>query len=517
MNTKAEPVDEALRKSARTLQITRQYNCSGWKQVSELSFEAARGYHVVLGQTEDGFVFCIKGAPEVILDRCSHWNHNGEMVPCDDDVLDVLAREANRLAREGLRILAVADGRVDSQEQFEPENIQNLVFKGFLAFSDPVRPSAAQALESIRKAGVESVMITGDHPGTAEAIGEELHILDGKTILSGVELSTMSDEELDARIQRISIFARVTPAQKVRIVRAFQRAGKVVAMIGDGANDAPAIRLADVGIAIGERSTSAARNAADIVVTDERIETLVDAIVEGRATWASVRDAVSILVGGNLGEILFTLGAGLVDGRPPLTARQLLLVNLLTDIAPAMAIALRPPSQTTLEALANEGPEASLGNPLNRDIAARAVITAAGAAGAWTIGRFTGSSARARTIALAALVGTQLGQTLTSGGANTPVLVTSLGSAALMVALIQTPFVSQFFGCRPLGPIGWATALGSSAAATATGVLLPAYLQEIAERVQSRVQRVFAQEAEVAPIIVEVQPPTSLVGVEAES
>jgi cation-transporting P-type ATPase I len=161
-----------------------------------------------------------------------------------------------------------------------------------------------------------------------------------------------------------------------------------------------------------------------------------------------------------------------------------LLVNLLTDVAPAMAIALRPPSQATLAALANEGPEASLGQPLNRDIAARAAVTAFGAGTAWVLGRFTGSAERASTIGLLSLVGTQLGQTLVSGDFSRPVVTTSVGSAAVLAAIVQTPGVSQFFGCRPLGPVGWATAFGASALATGASVWLP----QVAERVSARLR-----------------------------
>jgi magnesium-transporting ATPase (P-type) len=189
--------------------------------------------------------------------------------------------------------------------------------------------------------------------------------------------------------------------------------------------------------------------------------------------WAAVRDAVSILVGGNLGEIGFTLAAGLVDGKPPLNARQLLLVNLLTDVAPAMAIALRPPSQATLESLASEGPDASLGEPLNREIVERAVITGLGAGAAWITARSMGSKERADTVGLLALVGTQLGQTILSGGMTPPVLATSIGSAAFLAAIVQTPGLSGLFGCTPLGPIGWATALGASAGATALAKAFP--------------------------------------------
>jgi magnesium-transporting ATPase (P-type) len=222
------------------------------------------------------------------------------------------------------------------------------------------------------------------------------------------------------------------------------------------------------------------------VLTDERIETLVHAIVEGRAMWASVRDAVSILVGGNLGEIGFTLGAGLVDGRPPLNARQLLLVNLLTDVAPAMAIALRPPSAATLESLAQEGPDVSLGHALDRDIAARAAVTALGAGTAWVLARVTGTRERASTVSLLALVGTQLGQTLSSGGMSMPVVTTSLISSGLLTAIVQTPGVSQFFGCRPIGPIGFTIAVGSSAAATLASASFPRIVERVSERLKLR-------------------------------
>jgi magnesium-transporting ATPase (P-type) len=198
--------------------------------------------------------------------------------------------------------------------------------------------------------------------------------------------------------------------------------------------------------------------------------------------WTSVRDAVSVLMGGNLGEIAFTLGAGLVDGRPPLNARQLLLVNLFTDAAPAMAIALRPPSKTTLAALANEGPEASLGRPLNRDITSRAAVTALGAGGAWALGRLFGTHTEAMTMGLVAVIGTQLGQTLVSGGTSLPVLLTGIGSAVAMAAIIQSPVVSGFFGCQPLGPLAWTAALGSSVLATSLSTTLPESFERLADR-----------------------------------
>jgi magnesium-transporting ATPase (P-type) len=271
----------------------------------------------------------------------------------------------------------------------------------------------------------------------------------------------------------VSVFARVTPAHKVRLVQAYQRTGRAVAMTGDGANDAPAIKLAHVGIALGENSTSAARRAADLVVPDGRIETILDAIVEGRAMWASVREALAILLGGNLGEVGFTVAGAWITGRSPLNARQLLLVNLLTDVLPAMAIAVRPPPLRSAADLVAEGPEASLGRSLDGAIVGRAVTTALGAGAAWMIAGVPARTRRSGTVALVALVGTQLGQTLMSGRRDPLVLAAAAGSAVTLVAIVQTPGVSQLFGCTPLGPADWTIAVGSATGATAASVVIP--------------------------------------------
>ncbi len=460
----ADPTDDALRRAGAHLSVGVESGAPGWRRASEVNFAPGRNYHATLAETTQGPLLSVKGAPEVLLALCDR--ERGQIEPLTPEARQRLAAEAAGLAQKGLRVLAVAERPLPNLEVLEPRHVSGLEFVGFLAFSDPVRPSAKRAIAGIRRAGVGMIMLTGDHPHTAEAIASELGLLEGRRVVSGDDLGSASDDELDLMLPNVAVFARVTPSQKVRVVRALQRTGHVVGMVGDGTNDAPAIRLADCGIAIGEHGTAAARGAADIVLMDGRVETLVDAIVEGRAMWASVRDAVSILLGGNLGEIGFTLGVGLIEGRPPLNARQLLLVNLLTDVAPAMAIALRPPSRDSLEVLASMTPEETLGRPLNRQIAARALATAAGASGAWLVARFTGTQGRARTVALAALVGSQLGQTLRSGGLSRPVVTTSLLSAAALVGVIQTPGLSHFFGCRPLGPLGWGTAVVASIAAT---------------------------------------------------
>lgn len=202
--------------------------------------------------------------------------------------------------------------------------------------------------------------------------------------------------------------------------------------------------------------------------------------------WRSVRDAVAILVGGNLGEVGFTVAGAALTGSAPLNARQLLLVNLLTDMAPALAIALREPRDTSAEALLHAGPDEALGRELTQEIALRAATTALGATAAWGIGRLSGTPTRARTIALAGLVGTQLGQTMVAGGRSPIVLASGLVSTVALFAAVQTPGVSQFFGCRPLGPVGWATAVGASVGATAASVAVPRAVRWAHAKVTSR-------------------------------
>jgi cation-transporting ATPase I len=469
-----EAEDRALFEGAGAAEVAADHGAPDWRRLTELPFEPGRGFHAVLGAGHGPALLDVKGAPEVVLARASMSRDGTGPVRLTAARRRRLMAEARRLARRGLRVLAVAERAVPEGATLDESLVDGVTFLGFLAYSDPVRATAAAAVQDLRRAGVDIVMMTGDHPNTAESIASELDLINGKRIMTGPELDALGDEELAEAVSEVAVFARVTPFHKVRVVRAFQKAGRVVAMTGDGANDAQAIRLADVGIAFGERSTPATREAADLLVLDNQIETIVDALLEGRALWASTREAAAILVGGNLGEIAFTVAGSAAGGRSPLNARQLLLVNLLTDAAPAMAIAVRQPRRPSPEQLLREGPEASLGGPLVRDVAWRAGITAAGATGGWLAARATGSRAHASTVAMTALVGAQLGQTLLVGGRDPVVLAVGLGSAALLAGVVQTPGLSHFFGCRPLGPLGWGISGAASGAATLVAWVFPA-------------------------------------------
>ncbi|MCQ4208067.1 cation-translocating P-type ATPase [Streptomyces longispororuber] len=468
--------DQAIGTALREAGIRRDTAAPGWKLTATLPFEPSRGFHAALGRSRDGCLLSVKGAPEQVVDLCATrdgraLNRAGRRA--------VLA-EGQKLAAAGHRVLAVAERRAPAgagpapdDTELTDEDVAGLDFLGFLVLVDQVRGSAQGLIRRLAKAGVHIVMITGDHPDTAEAIARELGVVDGHTVVSGADLDDLDDDKLTALLPTVGVVARATPHHKVRVVRAFQSMGRTVAMTGDGANDAPAIRLADVGIAFGHRATPAARAAADLVVTNGRLEPVLATLVEGRALWVTVRQALAVLVGGNLGEIAFAVSAAALTGQSPLTARQLLLVNLFTDLAPAVAVATRTPRGTLAEGSLHEGPDISLGAALARETGVRAGATALAALAGWLVARASGRAARARTVALLALVGAQLGQTLVTAPKSPTVVTAALGSAVALAAVVQTPGVSQFFGCTPLGPLAWATAAIAAVAGTvASGLSL---------------------------------------------
>lgn len=452
-----------------------------WLRIDELPFKSERGYHATLGTVRGRRRLVVKGAPEHLLPLCTRrLTPGGRGARLDSERREALVAASEALARRGYRVLAVAERPVPGGAPCEDALVNGLLFRGFVALTDPVRATAREAVAALRGAGVAVKMITGDHPLTAAAIATELVLDNPADVLTGPALEQLTDEELATRVGHVSVFARVTPRQKARIVAALQRGGAVVGMTGDGANDAPAIRLADVGIALGENATAAARTAADLLVVDGRIETIVAAVIEGRSLWGSVRDAVALLVGGNLGEIGFTLVGGLLDGRSPLNARQLLLVNLLTDTLPALAVALRRPPGVKPEDLLREGPDASLGDALTRDIEWRAALTGGVTTLTWLATRYAGNAAQAGTVAMMSLVAGQLGQTLVAGRGSREVLWSSMGALAAMGVIVQTPGLSRLFGCQPLDARGWATVVASFAASTGGALALPWVERQVA-------------------------------------
>ncbi|CQD07964.1 cation-transporter ATPase I CtpI [Mycobacterium europaeum] len=489
----AHATDEAILTAANS--VDAQW-ASDWTVLAEVPFESSRGYSAAIGITggNGGPMLMVKGAPEEVLPRCRFADSDAEQDRAESLVL--------RLAEQGLRVLAVAQRHWEGttgEEETDADAVDaaahDLELLGYVGLADTARPSARPLIEALVEAGRRVVLITGDHPVTARAIARQLGLPPDAREITGAELADLGEEDRAKVAADVQVFARVSPEQKVQIVAALQAGGQAVAMVGDGANDAAAIRMADVGIGVSGRGSSAARGAADIVLTDSDLGVLLDALVEGRGMWGGVRDAVSILVGGNVGEVLFTLiGTALGTGRAPVGTRQLLLVNLLTDMFPALAVAVTPQYPEPEEAedgvdrdaeelhrafqLATlSGPSPSLDAPLMRQIVTRGAVTAAGATAAWAIGRWTpGTERRTSTMGLTALVTTQLAQTLLTRRHSPLVLGTALGSAGVLVAIVQTPGVSHFFGCTPLGPVAWSGVISATAGATVVSVLAPNWL-----------------------------------------
>ncbi|MFD8200824.1 HAD-IC family P-type ATPase, partial [Streptomyces sp. NPDC059701] len=446
----------------------------GWTQDEGLPFETSRGYAAAVGRDADGApVLVVKGAPETVLPACTG---------LPSHALDA----AHDLAGAGLRIIAVAQRPLRRGERAAgvlEEPPSGLEFTGLLALADVARETSPALVRGLREAGVRPVVLTGDHPQTARAIAVDLGWPEDAVVVTGDELAAADRSARSRMLRDADVVARVAPEQKLQVVESLRDAGRVVGMVGDGANDAAAIRAADIGVGISARGSAAARNAADLVVTGDDLLVLVEAVREGRALWHSVADAIAILIGGNAGEVGFGIIGTVLGGSAPLSTRQMLLVNLFTDLFPAMAVAVTETGDAEQEKDDAGAPlgTAVLGAPLIRQIRHRAMTTALGATAAWLLGRFTpGTARRSTTMALCAVVGTQLAQTLADRRGSRLVQVTSVGSAAALVVLVQTPGASQLFGCTPLGPVAWTGVAAAIALALAGQRALPVVEEAVA-------------------------------------
>jgi magnesium-transporting ATPase (P-type) len=440
------------------------------QRTHEIPFDPARGFR---GALVDGKA-CVKGSPEELVWRCTRVRRRGRDKELGDDGRNELLDLAHELAEDGLRVLMVAEGSA-ATSLADPEN---LVALGFLGIRDTVRTSASQAIRDCREAGIRPIMLTGDHPATASAIGREIGLLDGGRVLTGLEIEQLSGEELAIALDGACAVARITPLQKLTIVEALQRRGHVVAMTGDGVNDAPALRLADVGVAMGPSGTEVARQAADLVLADDDLRVFVDALIEGRTFWANLRVAIAMLLGGNLGEVAFIATLASAGFATPLTARQVLAVNLVSDVLPAISLVVQPPKRRDLAQLAREG-DARLGPQLRREIFTRAAATATPALAAYLLARTFLGARRAQSVGFASIVLTQLTQTLDAGreDGRTSLATTAAagGSAALLTAALHARRAQAFLGLTAPGLLGWTLIVAAGLAAPAVSRTLAAH------------------------------------------
>jgi Ca2+-transporting ATPase len=336
-----DPTEGALIVSARKAGLDEAGILKANPRIGEIPFSSETKMMATLHATPSGKRIFAKGAPEVLIPACSHVKTEEGAVPLDQAGREKILLAAREMASRALRVLALCEKESDSLSGF-PEGGVLLGLAGML---DPPREEAKAAVETCIKAGIRPVMITGDHPKTAEAIARELGILRHGAIVTGKELDLMSIEELAARIDSIDVYARVSPEHKLRIVEAFKARGEVVAMTGDGVNDAPALKRADIGISMGKSGTDVTREASAMTLADDSFASIVSAIEEGRIIFDNIKKYLKYLISSNIGEIGLIAGAALIGMPQPLTAVQILYVNLATDGLPALALAVDPPEK----------------------------------------------------------------------------------------------------------------------------------------------------------------------------
>lgn len=340
---KGEPTEAAIVNEALNQNIDKNELYTKMRRVADIPFDSTRKMMTTIHKFENKYMVITKGAPDIILGKCKYYNENENLKVIDLNINRKINENNEIMANKALRVIAVAYKIIDTiPSKIESNQIEDgLTFVGLIGMIDPPRKGVKEAVAACRRAGIKTVMITGDHILTAKAIAKELGILkmrDGA--ITGKELDQISQKELEKNIMSYSVFARVSPEHKVRIVKAFQSEGAVVAMTGDGVNDAPALKNADIGIAMGKNGTDVAKNAADMVLADDNFVTIVEAVKQGRNIFDNIRKAIHFLIATNIGEIV-TIFMGLILGlKSPLLAIQLLWINLVTDSFPAIALGL---------------------------------------------------------------------------------------------------------------------------------------------------------------------------------
>ena len=427
-------------------------------------------------QSGEKWISVTKGAPDILLEKCSRCLEGKGQVSFDNRRKSEARLKNGEMAANALRVVAVAFREWEEEPLFFTAEAleQDLVFAGMAGMIDPPRPEAKEAVETCKKAGIRPVMITGDHALTAQAIAAQLGIYEtGDRIITGQELEQMKEAELSKAVENCTVFARVSPEHKVRIVKAFQKDGKVVAMTGDGVNDAPALKAADIGCAMGKNGTEVAKGAADMVLMDDNFATIVEAVREGRGIYDNIRKAVHFLLSSNIGEIITIFVAMVLGWATPLLPIQLLWVNLVTDSLPAIALGLDPVEKDSMERQPRK--DTSLfGGGMGSRIAVEGMMIGMLALIAFGIGHiyFDGGKEyiTGRTMAFAVLSLSQLvhafnmrtehSLTQISLGSN-PFLVGAFAAGCFLQAgVIMAEPLAEIFKVCPLGWVEWLIVAG---------------------------------------------------------
>jgi P-type Ca2+ transporter type 2C len=476
-----DPTEGALVVAAAKAGLWRTGSEQVLKRVQEIPFDSERKRMTTIHQMQTaGGNFCfdcpatvafVKGAPDMILDICDQIIENGKPVAITEEKKKEVLAINQDLARQALRVLGMAYRPMKGvPAECTCEIVEkNLTFVGLMGMIDPARPEVKEAVKIAQGAGLKSVMVTGDYKDTAEAIAKEIGLLTpGGKVLTGAELDKMSEQDLAGVVDKVNVCCRVSPQHKTKIVDAFKAKGYVVAMTGDGVNDAPALKRANIGVAMGITGTDVTKETADMVLTDDNYASIVSAVEEGRVIYSNIRKFVFFLVACNVGEILIIFLSMLAGLPIPLSPIQLLLLNLVTDGAPALALGLekaepdimrRPPRPTTEPVI-------------NRDMRLSIIVIAIADTVAvllsftWALSRFPGNLVAAQTVAFATLVCSELLRAYTSRSetysifsigifSNRWMVLATGGSFLLLLILIYVPFLQPFVDTVPLSLLDW--------------------------------------------------------------
>ena len=395
-----DPTETAIVLAAQNKGYIKDEINARYKRVMEIPFDSDRKLMTTVVEMDGRFVVITKGAFDMMSPLCVKGD------------LKKAKKITESMSEDALRVLAISYKVIDAlPEEATPEALENnLIFMGLVGMIDPPRPEAKEAVAVCRKAGIRPIMITGDHVVTATAIAKELGIFrEGDRAVTGAELDKMTDSELDEAVEGISVYARVSPENKIRIVKAWQRKGQVVSMTGDGVNDAPALKAADIGCAMGITGTDVAKGAADMTLTDDNFATIVDAVKEGRGIYANIKKVVGFLLGTNIGEVLAVFIAMLVWHESPLLSMQLLWINLVTDSLPAIALGMEAVESDVMDKAPKPKNEGIFAHGLGVRVVLQGLMFAALALGGFVIGRsFTGSLAAGQTMAFMVLALSQV-------------------------------------------------------------------------------------------------------------
>lgn len=459
-------------------------------RLGEVPFDSERKRMTTIHSIDGGRAAFMKGGADVVLDLCTHARLRGEIVPMTAALRDSLSARNEALASAGFRTLAFAMRTLDPDEPDEGEGLErDLTFVGIMGLVDPARQEVPDAVAQCHRAGIHVAMVTGDHALTARAIAKQVGILDTDRVVTGAELAAMTDEELSAQVRDIRVYARVNPEHKLRIVDALRSHGEVVAMTGDGVNDAPALKRADIGVAMGMVGTDVSREAADMVLSDDNFATIVEAVRQGRAVFDNLRKVILFLLSCNMSEVLIVAITALFSPQAALLPLQVLWINLVTDGLPALALGVDPADRGLMERVPRATDESILTRNRQLQIVWQGlVMTAAALVLGYVVAPALGATQpESRTMLFCALVLTQLLHAFNfrsdTGSVFSPhslrnkwLVLALLGSMTLQVAVVYLPGAERLFQTVPLDSADWVaivlTALSAIAVIDITKLLV---------------------------------------------